>query len=97
MRWIMELPIRKRTRKVLGQIIERKRKDGLLREPISFDEFLRIHPTEKVSLVDLLCVLESAELEQTTNDQSSETDSIEAITTKGLEQTTNDQPPKQIP
>ena len=94
MRWIMELPIRKRTRNVLGQIIERKRKDGLLREPISFDEFLRIHPTEKVSLVDLLCVLESAELEQTTNDQSSETDSIEAITTKGLEQTTNDQPPE---
>ena len=94
MRWIMELPIRKRTRNVLDQIIERKRKDGLLREPISFDEFLRIHPLEKVSLVDLLCVLESAELEQTTNDQSSETDSIEAITTNGLEQTTNDQPPE---
>ena len=94
MRWIMELPIRKRTRNVLGQIIERKRKDGLLKEPISFDEFLRIHPVEKVSLVDLLCVLESAELEQTTNDQSSETDSIEAITTNGLEQTTNDQPPE---
>ncbi len=86
--------MRKRTRNVLDQIIERKRKDGLLREPISFDEFLRIHPTEKVSLVDLLCVLESAELEQTTNDQSSETDSIEAIATKGLEQTTNDQLPE---
>ena len=38
--------------------------------------------------------MESAELEQTTNDQSSETDSIEAITTNGLEQTTNDQPPE---
>ena len=94
MRWIMELPIRKRTRNVLGQIIEQKRKDGLLKEPISFDEFLRIHPVEKVSLVDLLCVLESAELEPTTNDQSSETGSIEAITTNGLEPTTNDRPPE---
>ena len=94
MRWIMGLPIRKRTRNVLGQIIERKRKDGLLKEPISFDEFLRIHPVEKVSLVDLLCVLESAELEQTTNDQSSETDSIEPITINGLEQTTNDRSPQ---
>ena len=41
-----------------------------------------IRSVEKIALIDLLCVLESAELEQATNDQSSETDSIEAITTK---------------
>ena len=86
MRWIMELPIRKQTRNVLGQIIELKRKNGLLKEPISFDEFLRIRSVEKVSLIDLLCVLESAELEQATNDQSPKTDSIE--------QTANDQSPE---
>ena len=86
MRWIMELPIRNRTRNALGQIIELKRENGFLKEPISFDEFLRIRSIGKVSLIDLLCVLESAELEQTTNDQSPETDSIEAITTKTFEE-----------
>ena len=97
-RWMMKLPIRERTRKALGQIIELRREDGLLKKPILFgelfDEFLRIRSVGRTSLIDLLCVIESAELEQTTNDQSSETDSIEAITTNGLQQTTNDRSPQ---
>ena len=88
-RWMMKLPIRERTRKALGQIIELRREDGLLKKPILFgelfDEFLRIRSVGRTSLIDLLCVIESAELEQTTNDQPPETNSIKAITTKKFE------------
>lgn len=59
--WLMKLPIQSRTRNVINRIVSSMGTDGPLDVGISCSEFLTVRSSGKVSLVDLLCVMESAE------------------------------------
>ena len=61
LRWIMELPVRIRTRNAIQRIARLRGTEDGLEAPISCGEFSRMRSVGKLTVVDLLCVMESVE------------------------------------
>ena len=55
LRWIMELPIRNRTRNAIFRIVRLKGTYEAIETPISCEEFSRMQSIGKLTVVDLLC------------------------------------------
>ena len=70
LRWIMELPIRNRTRNAILRIVRLKQTYEGLETPISCEEFFGMQSVGKLTVVDLLAVIESAEDLDTDSDNS---------------------------
>ena len=68
--WILSLPIRGRAYRAIRRIISPAGAEVPLEEPVSFEEFLQLRPVGRITLIDLLCVLESAELHLPPSGQS---------------------------
>ena len=60
--WVTALPLRKRTRNAVRRLIEDNGHDGPLEVPRSSGQILALPGIGALTLVDLLCVMESAEL-----------------------------------
>ena len=78
--WIMELPIRSRVRTAIRRIIASRGSEKPLDEPMSYQEFLQLPGVGKLVLVELQCVLETAEVGHILSDYpDTNTEAIEAI------------------
>ena len=60
--WLYSLPISPRTRNALRRHFSANHVEEIPLSPITFDKFLRIRGCGKTALIELLCVMESAEL-----------------------------------
>ena len=68
LRWIMELPVRIRTRNAIQRIARLKGMEEGLEESLSCEEFFSLRSVGKLTVVDLLCVIESAESDSAATD-----------------------------
>ena len=70
LRWIMELPIRNRTRNAIFRIVRLKGTYEAIETPISCEEFFGMQSVGKLTVVDLLAVMESVEANDAESDNS---------------------------
>ena len=59
--WLLNLPLRPRTRNAVGRFCRQRMTDGRLLTPLPAAELLQIRSAGKMTLLDFLCVVESAE------------------------------------
>lgn len=64
--WLLTLPLRPRTRSAVGRFCRQRMTDGRLLAPRPAADLLQIKSAGKMTLLDFLCVLESAERQRTT-------------------------------
>ena len=93
LRWIMELPIRNRTRNAIRRIARLKGTYEGLETPISCEEFSRMQSIGKLTVVDLLCVMESAESNDADSDQHSGVENTVSANTLALGKATAETTP----
>ncbi len=82
--WVTKLPLRTRTRNTVRRLIEKRGTDAPLEKPISSDELLMLHSAGRFTLIDLLCVLESAE-RYIPDQKLSQTDEVPISTNRAIE------------
>ena len=74
--WILGLPIRGRAYRAIRRIFSTKSSADVLEEPVSFEEFLQVKPAGRTTLIELLCVLESAERQPPPSSQSKRLETV---------------------
>ena len=65
--WLIEIPIRGRTRNAIGRIFISQGERVKLRSAVLVSEFLKVRSVGIMTLIDLLCVMESAEMPMPNN------------------------------